>query len=219
MSVSLFNAVSPSGSAQGAPAGAIEVLTDRGLPQFKRADLGRFLGLANVKSNYSNVATKSRSELIRPGVRSPDPRSGMYGGGKNPHDAFVDLEGALEIVVRSKKPKALQLLKEMGVSIYDHKYVSKETETLTYILKAFKGKDMRDQYWVDGYRIDLYFPTHKLAIECDEFGHDDRDIGYEIARQKHIEQKLDCTFIRYNPDAKHFDIFQVINKIFRHIAP
>ena len=35
----------------------------------------------------------------------------MYGGGENPHDAFVDLEAALEIVVRSKKPKAVELVK------------------------------------------------------------------------------------------------------------
>ena len=114
MSVSLFDAV---------PAGAIEVLADRGLPQFKRADLGRFLGLADVKRNYSNVATKSRSELIRPGIRSTHPRSGMLGGGKNPHDAFVDLEGALEIVVRSRKPKAVELTKWLA-----HKGVKKVVE-------------------------------------------------------------------------------------------
>jgi len=102
MSVSLFDAV---------PAGAIEVLTDRGLPQFKRADLGRYLGIVDIKSNYSNVATKSRSQLIRSGECLTHPRSGMHGGGKNSHDAFVDLEGALEIVVRSKKPKAVDLTK------------------------------------------------------------------------------------------------------------
>ena len=35
----------------------------------------------------------------------------MYGGRDNPHDAFVDLKGALEIVVRSRKPKAVELAK------------------------------------------------------------------------------------------------------------
>ena len=35
----------------------------------------------------------------------------MRGGGENPHDAFVDLEAALEIVVRSRKPKAVELTK------------------------------------------------------------------------------------------------------------
>ena len=76
---------------------------------------------------------------------------------------------------------------------------------------------MKEQYTVDGYRIDLYFPIHKLAIECDELGHKDRDIGYEVTRQKYIETKLGCTFIRYNPDAKEFDIFSVINSIMKYI--
>ena len=106
----------------------------------------------------------------------------------------------------------------MSVSIHDHKYVKKETETLTYILKAFKGEDMQDQYYVDGYKIDLYFPEYGLAIECDEFDHKDRDIEYEVKRQKHIENKLNCHFIRYNPDADDFDPFHLINKIYQHLC-
>ena len=47
MSVSLFNAV---------PVGAIEVLSDAtGAPHFKRADLGRFLGLARIKDMFKDV--------------------------------------------------------------------------------------------------------------------------------------------------------------------
>ena len=69
------------------------------------------------------------------------------------------------------------------------------------------------QYSVDQYKIDLYFPKHKLAIECDEFGHLDRDIEYEVKRQKYIKNKLGCQFIWYNTDAKDFNIFKVINRI------
>ena len=103
MSLSIFNAV---------PAGAIEVLTDAtGAPCFKRADLGRFLGIVDVRHNFKNIAAKSRSEICKPGGVGTPSRSGMYGGGENPHDAFVDLESALEIVVRSRKPKAAELVK------------------------------------------------------------------------------------------------------------
>ena len=35
----------------------------------------------------------------------------MRGGGINPHDAFVNIDGALEMVVRSRKPKAVALVK------------------------------------------------------------------------------------------------------------
>ena len=98
MSVSLFNAV---------PAGAIEVLTDaNGALHFKRADLGRFLGIVDVKATYRDTSTVSR-KLISKGVCLPHPLL----QGQNDHDAFVDLEAALEIVVRSRKPRAVELTK------------------------------------------------------------------------------------------------------------
>ena len=43
------------------------------------------------------------------------------------------------------------------------------------------------------------FFKYKLAIEVDEQGHNDRDIDYEIERQKSIENKLGYEFIRINP--------------------
>ena len=39
---------------------------------------------------------------------------------------------------------------------------------------------MLTEYSVLGYKIDFYFHDYKLAIEVDEFGHDDRDISYEV---------------------------------------
>ena len=69
-----------------------------------------------------------------------------------------------------------------------------------------------------GYRIDLYFHKYKLAIEVDELGHNDRNIDYEIQRQRAIEKELGCVFIRINPDEKDFNIFKEINKIYRHIT-
>ena len=205
MSLDLFNFV---------PAGAIECISDEiNKPFFKRADLGRFLGIVDIRHVYKNIATKSRYEL---NCCVPS-RAGMLGGRKNLHDAFIDLEGVLEILARSQKPKAVELLRKMGSTIHQYKYVRKETETISYVTRAFKGEEMIDQYHVDGYRIDLYFPVHKLAVECDEFDHRDRDIEYEVKRQKHIEDKLKCHFIRYNPDADDFDPFHLINRIYRHM--
>ena len=55
---------------------------------------------------------------------------------------------------------------------------------------------MQTQYTVIGYRIDLYFHEYKLAIEVDELGHNDRNIDYEIQRQKALKRDLNCVFIR-----------------------
>ena len=73
------------------------------------------------------------------------------------------------------------------------------------------------KYSVLGYRIDLYFHKHKLAIEADELGHADRNLSNEIERQKALEKELDCVFIRINPDEENFNIFKEINKIHRQI--
>ena len=102
------------------PTGAIEVLTDAtGAPHFKRPDLGRFLGIVVVARNNNNIATKSRPELSRLGYTNVT-RSGMRGGGKNPQNAFVDLENAMRIILRRNKAKAVELLEKMrsiGTSI------------------------------------------------------------------------------------------------------
>ena len=48
------------------------------------------------------------------------------------------------------------------------------------------------------FRIDIYFSECFLAVEIDEKGHTDRDIIFEEKRQKALEKKLDCKFIRIN---------------------
>ena len=68
------------------------------------------------------------------------------------------------------------------------------------------------------YRIDAYFLKYKLAIEVDEQGHNGRDIDYETERQKAIENKVGCEFIRINPAKKDFNIFVEIDKIQNHIT-
>ena len=59
----------------------------------------------------------------------------------------------------------------------------------------------------------VHFPDYKLATETDENGHSERNIDYEIRRQKPKEQELGCEFIRINPDKEDFDIFKAINEI------
>ena len=48
-------------------------------------------------------------------------------------------------------------------------------------------------------------------------GHSNRNIDYEIKRQKSIEQELGCKFIRLDSDKEDFIIFRTITDIFRNI--
>ena len=53
---------------------------------------------------------------------------------------------------------------------------------------------MQTQYSVLGYRFDLHFHKHKLAIEVNELGHADINLMNEIERQKALEKELGCVF-------------------------
>ena len=104
----------------------------------------------------------------------------------------------------------------LGFKQYDV-ILTKEQSVLIKIMSSFEGENMQTQYNVLSYRIGLYFYDYNLAIEIDKNGHSDRNIDYEIKRQKTIEQELDCKYIRIDPDKEDFDIFKTFNEIFRHI--
>ena len=84
-------------------------------------------------------------------------------------------------------------------------------------MSSFERENIQTQDNVLGYRVGLYFHDYKPPIEIDENRHSDRNIDYEIKRQKPIKQELGCKLIRIDPGKEEFDIFRAINKIFRHI--
>ena len=120
-------------------------------------------------------------------------------------------------LMRYRKPKAFDVAKYFTIKIEHCLPASKEQDSLDQIMQAFNGEEMIHQLGAGKYRIDLYFPKYKLAIECNEFDHRDRDIGYKVERKKHIEKLLNFTFVRYDPDAKDFCILEVVNKVFVQI--
>ena len=125
------------------PAGAIETLfNDQKQPWFKRADLGRYLGILDIARNFKDIKTTSRLEIM--GQGQPLPQSGMRGGSINPHDAFVNIDGALEMVVRSREPKAVALVKwltKKGVEKLqeDHQKAIEEWDTRIQAIKYKNG--------------------------------------------------------------------------------
>ena len=77
-------------------------------PLFKRADLRKYLGIEDIKNNFKDFSshyTCPRSDLK--GV-SLTP---SFGRTKNPHDIFINLDGSIEMAVRSKKTRAVTLVK------------------------------------------------------------------------------------------------------------
>ena len=131
----------------------------------------------------------------------------------DPQTILINKNGSIDLVLKSRKHKAIDLARELGINVKSRKYEEKESECLRAIETTFKGEKFKKQYSVKSYRIDMYMPKYRIAIECDENGHRDRNIEYEIQRQKDIEHLLNCQFIRFNPDSKDFNIFEVLNQI------
>ena len=84
-----------------------------------------------------------------------------------------------ELVIGIQQPLAKELAEYMAIRIIGHKYVRKEASTIYTIKKVFEGISTKRQFSIGSYRIDLYFPEQKLAIEYDKHDHKDRDINYD----------------------------------------
>ncbi len=174
---------------------------------YRGKDIGIMLGYKNTK------------KAIQDHVHSDDKRvqcavdtSKLTHNQKN--TIYINDRGLKILVSKSRMINATSIAKDMGIDIHDHKYVTKEAETLEAITKAFSGEKMRLQYTVKDYRIDLYFPDYNLCIECDENGHCDYNADADRKRTRIITKRLKCKWIRFNPDDKDFNIFSVINQIF-----
>lgn len=145
----------------------------------------------------------------------------QYKNGPRPNDTIILLteKGARRLICNSRSLKANELAQKLGIDTHI-RYEPKESETLRYLIEVFGDYTYQFQCPINildtNYRIDLYFPTLKLAIECDENSHCDRDPIAEQKRETLIADALGCTFIRYNPDAPDFNIFKVIREVHKH---
>ena len=61
---------------------------------------------------------------------------------------------------------------------------------LTKIKTLFEGENMQTQFMFLSYRVDLYRHDYKFTIKFDENRHSNRNIDYEIKRQKAMEKEL-----------------------------
>jgi len=125
---------------------------------------------------------------------------------------LIDINGIRQLLSRTRSIYKNEVIAQLGIEM-DIIYECKESSYLRIITASFKHIPHVLQYNVDKYRIDLYFVSKKIAIEVDEFNHDKRNKVEETERQHYIEKKLGCTFIRFNPDDKNFNIGNVINEV------
>ena len=100
-----------------------------------------------------------------------------------------------------------EILEEYSVKIY---------EIDPYFYECYNKKIQTDEngraYIL--FRIDICFTKYFLAVEIDEKGHTDRDsILKKKKRQKALEKKLNCEFIRINTSKENYDVSYEASRI------
>jgi very-short-patch-repair endonuclease len=167
-------------------------------------DVADILGYADPSSTISKkVKTKYK------GVAAVATPSGVQSVTVLEEDGIKQLLASSRKSLEIKEKVANFLNIELNGILRTHP----ETELITTIQLAFNHCPSVTQFFVSGYRIDLYFPSHRIAVECDENGHNDYHYKKERKRQDTITQLLGCKFIRFNPNSPEFNIGNVINKI------
>lgn len=129
---------------------------------------------------------------------------------------FVNIGGLKWLVVGCRCSNAFILAKHFNIERLNVLCEKLEVVTLHTIENCFKDEKIIKQFSIDQYRIDLYFSEYKIAVECDEKQHVYKK-DLDLKRQRAIEEKLGCTFVRYNPCVEGFDIHKVVNDIFKLI--
>ena len=86
-------------------AGAVETLFDeQNQPLFKRADLGKYLGIRNIRDKFKEFSPHhARPRSKKEGANVTD----SLGRTKNPHDIFINLIVQLKLLFALKNPGQL----------------------------------------------------------------------------------------------------------------
>ena len=178
------------------------VLID-GEPWFVSKDVCNILEIKNSRDALSSLDEEDKASVGIPDTSSSTRKSITM--------TVVNESGIKRLVSKSRKPQARELAKQLGLECY---FSPIEADCLRIIQSAFQHLKPIQQFQISDYKIDIYFPEHKIAVECDENDHSAYNKREEIIRQNQITKLLGCQFIRFNPNEKGFNIGKVINNIF-----
>lgn len=182
------------------------IIEENGEYLFNVSDIGKILDLKCIHQALSSINLNEKKKIYRK----------TKGGDQNM--VYITYNGLCKVILKSRKPNIIKISSDFGINTTLQKNICIEAEIIYNIKLAFKNEETKDQYYVDGFKIDLYFEVYKLAIECDENQHNiEINKIKDIQREKYIKEKLGCEFIRFKPYDKEFNIFKLINDIYSFI--
>ena len=96
----------------------------------------------------------------------------------------MNINGLKDLLLKGNKPQAVKIANQLGFK-QENRYLRKEIEIVTQIQEFLPTLKIPFEFQktVGTYRVDLYLPTKRLAIEIDENGHNNRDPVCETKRR------------------------------------
>ena len=150
----------------------------------------RYLGILDIARNFKDIKTTSGLKIIGQEQSLP------LGKRKNPHDVFVNLDSALEIAVRSRKPKAVALVKWL---------VKKGVEKLQEEHQIqIEGKDVAIAFLNDDLDAELH-KVQDVGKQLVDLEHENRELQNEV-------QRLQKRYVPYLQDTRKDNGMVVIQK-------
>lgn len=175
-------------------------------------EVATLLGYKNPNQTVKDIVSKSNQIYFKDYVGEKIPPL-------NPKTVLITRDGVIEILLKTRKrltPDVEHILKKFNITTTNRKCLSKEQQCLSVITDVFKTEKFEDQYNVGKYRLDLYFPEHKIVIECDENGHESRKPWDEKERMDFVNKELNIDnsyWVRFNPDEYGFEMSRVVGNI------
>lgn len=180
----------------------VEIVWNGPQPLFRAKDIGAILNLKDVGSSLRSYDEDEVQVIVSNTAGGPQPQ------------IFITTAGVRHLLAKSRKPAAASLAKAFGMVVHNNHYICVEAAALDFLQTSLKGLDMHLQFFVGQYFIDLYFPKARVAIECDENNaHGPGRVSNDLIRQRFVETKLHCTFVRFRPQQKDFKLAEFLNRV------
>jgi very-short-patch-repair endonuclease len=175
--------------------------------------LGAAYGLESTR-NCTKIFTRLQKRYELPRV--------MYKfAGRRQRDTPIASAAQCMDIIRLSFAGSRIPLDERREILQDPEYIPVQTysevEIHSNVAKALRHTCVVMQHSVGPYRVDMYLPEYRIAVECDEYGHPAYNQEDDATRQAYITEALQCTWIRYDPYDADFDIFKLIGDIVERI--
>ena len=188
------------------------VVDDDGNYWFNARHLAKALGFKSTNSGINkNVHPDEKKTLqdLQPNIKLTYNKATSI---------YITEDAAYNLILKTQTVDALNLAQRLNMR-QDTKFVRKEIEIVSFIQEFLATMDIECifQFSCGGYRIDLYMPESKLAVEIDEHNHSGRDQEHEQERENFLKRMLGCSFLRFNPDAADFKLSTCVGEIAKRL--